>query len=202
MQPNTKTFNNIYHATLELADKFRTHTWLDNDRSVKECEAELKSLAVFIDDGKGNEEDKRDEAREKTYEGTWFQSTYFRRLIVHLQLEEAINGRSFQLEEEILGHTMAYLSNGTYYEVSNLPQIMEAAGQLYWASKKANKLYASVLSEDTKVLTESMKNLINAGFSFRILIDEPEFDADSEQRLIDDLESRVKELGGMYVIRQ
>ena len=67
MQPNTKTFNNIYHATLELADKFRTHTWLDNDRSVKECEAELKSLAVFIDDGKGNEEDKRDEAREKTY---------------------------------------------------------------------------------------------------------------------------------------
>ena len=56
MQPNTKTFNNIYHATLELTDKFRTHTWLDNDRSVKECEAELKSLAVFIDDGKGNEE--------------------------------------------------------------------------------------------------------------------------------------------------
>ena len=52
MQPNPKTFNNIYHATLELADKFRTHTWLDNDRSVKECEAELKSLAVFIDDGK------------------------------------------------------------------------------------------------------------------------------------------------------
>lgn len=202
MQPNPKTFNNIYHATLELADKFRTHTWLDNDRSVKECEAELKSLAVFIDDGKGNEEDKRDEAREKTYEGTWFQSTYFRRLIVHLQLEEAINGRSFQLEEEILGHTMAYLSNGTYYEVSNLPQIMEAAGQLYRASKKANKLYAPVLSEDTKVLTESMKNLINAGFSFRILIDEPEFDADSERRLIDEIERRVKELGGMYVIRQ
>lgn len=202
MQPNPKTFNNIYHATLELADKFRTHTWLDNDRSVKECEAELKSLAVFIDDGKGNEEDKRDEAREKTYEGTWFQSTYFRRLIVHLQLEEAINGRSFQLEEEILGYTMAYLSNGTYYEVSNLPQIMEAAGQLYRASKKANKLYAPVLSEDTKVLTESMKNLINAGFSFRILIDEPEFDADSERRLIDEIERRVKELGGMYVIRQ
>lgn len=202
MQPNPKTFNNIYHATLELADKFRTHTWLDNDRSVKECEAELKSLAVFIDDGKGNEEDKRDEAREKTYEGTWFRSTYFRRLIVHLQLEEAINGRSFQLEEEILGHTMAYLSNGTYYEVSNLPQIMETAGQLYRASKKANKLYASVLSEDTKVLTESMKNLINAGFSFRILIDEPEFDADSERRLIDEIERRVKELGGMYVIRQ
>lgn len=202
MQPNPKTFNNIYHATLELADKFRTHTWLDNDRSVKECEAELKSMAVFIDDGKGNEEDKRDEAREKTLEGTWFQSTYFRRLIVHLQLEEAINGRSFQLEEEILGHTMAYLSNGTYYEVSNLPQIMEAAGQLYRASKKANKLYAPVLSEDTKVLTESMKNLINAGFSFRILIDEPEFDADSERRLIDEIERRVKELGGMYVIRQ
>ena len=202
MQPNPKTFNNIYHATLELADKFRTHIWLDNDRSVKECEAELKSMAVFIDDGKGNEEDKRDEAREKTYEGTWFQSTYFRRLIVHLQLEEAINGRSFQLEEEILGHTMAYLSNGTYYEVSNLPQIMEAVGQLYRASKKANKLYAPVLSEDTKVLTESMKNLINAGFSFRILIDEPEFDTDSERRLIDEIERRVKELGGMYVIRQ
>lgn len=202
MQPNTKTFNNIYHATLELADKFRTHTWLDNDRSVKECEAELKSLAIFIDDGKANEADKRDEAREKTYEGTWFQSTYFRRLIVHLQLEEAINGRSFQLEEEILGHTMAYLSNGTYYEVSNLPQIMEAAGQLYRASKKANKLYAPVLSEDTNVLIKSTKNLIKAGYSFQIVIGEPEFDADSEQRLIDDLERRVKELGGMYVIRQ
>lgn len=202
MQPNTKTFNNIYHATLELADKFRTHTWRDSNRSIEECEAELKSLAIFIDDGKANVADKRDEAREKTYEGTWFQSTYFRRLIVHLQLEEAINGRSFQLEEEILGHTMAYLSNGTYYEVSNLPQIMEAAGQLYRASKKANKLYAPVLSEDTKVLTESMKNLINAGFSFRILIDEPEFDADSERRLIDEIERRVKELGGMYVIRQ
>lgn len=202
MQPNPKTFNNIYHATLELADKFRTHTWRDNDRSVKECEAELKSLAVFIDDGKGNEEDKRDEAREKTYEGTWFRSTYFRRLIVHLQLEEAINGRSFQLEEEILGHTMAYLSNGTYYEVSNLPQIMEAAGQLYRASKKVNKLYAPVLSEDTNVLIKSTKNLIKAGYSFQIVIGEPEFDADSEQRLINDLESRVKELGGMYVIRQ
>lgn len=202
MQPNTKTFNNIYHATLELADKFRTHTWLDNDRSVKECEAELKSLAVFIDDEKGNEEDKRDEAREKTYEGTWFQSTYFRRLIVHLQLEEAINGRSFQLEEEILGHMMAYLSNGTYYEVSSLSQIMEAVGQLYAASKKADKLYTPALSEDTKVLIESTKNLIKAGYSFQIVIGEPEFDADSEQRLIDDLESRVKELGGMYVIRQ
>ena len=97
---------------------------------------------------------------------------------------------------------MAYLSNGTYYEVSNLPQIMEAAGQLYRASKIANKLYAPALSEDTKVLIESTKNLIKVGYSFQIVIGEPEFDADSEQRLIDDLESRVKELGGMYVIRQ
>ena len=39
--------------------------------------------------------------------------------------------------------------------VSNLPQIMEAAGQLYRASKIANKLYAPALSEDTKVLIES-----------------------------------------------
>ncbi|RHV78764.1 hypothetical protein DXB01_08195 [Clostridium sp. OF10-22XD] len=202
MQPNTKTFNNIYHATLELADKFRTHTWRDSNRSIEECEAELKSLAIFIDDGKANEADKRDEAREKTLEGTWFRSTYFRRLIVHLQLEEAINGRNFQLEQEILGHTMAYLSNGTYYEVSSLSQIMEAAGQLYAASKKADKLYAPALSEDTKVLIESTKNLIKAGYSFQIVIGEPEFDADSEQRLIDEIERRVKELGGMYVIRQ
>ena len=202
MQPNTKTFNNIYHATLELADKFRTQTWRDSNRSIEECEAELKSLAIFIDDGKANVADKRDEAREKTLEGTWFRSTYFRRLIVHLQLEEAINGRNFQLEQEILGHTMAYLSNGTYYEVSSLSQIMEAAGQLYAASKKADKLYAPALSEDTKVLIESTKNLIKAGYSFQIVLGEPEFDADSEQRLIDDLESRVKELGGMYVIRQ
>ena len=202
MQPNTKTFNNIYHATLELADKFRTHTWRDSNRSIEECEAELKSLAIFIDEGKANEADNRDEAREKTLEGTWFRSTYFRRLIVHFQLEEAINGRNFQLEQEILGHTMAYLSNGTYYEVSSLSQIMEAAGQLYAASKKADKLYAPALSENTKVLIESTKNLIKAGYSFQIVIGEPEFDADSEQRLIDDLESRVKELGGMYVIRQ
>lgn len=202
MQPNTKTFNNIYHATLELADKFRTHTWRDSNRSIEECEAELKSLAIFIDDGKANEADKRDEAREKTLEGTWFRSAYFRRLIVHLQLEEAINGRNFQLEQEMLGHTMAYLSNSTYYEVSSLSQIMEAAGQLYAASKKADKLYAPALSEDTKVLIKSTKNLIKAGYSFQIVIGEPEFDADSEQRLIDDLESRVKELGGMYVIRQ
>lgn len=42
MQPNTKTFNNLYQATLKLATKFRTHTWLDNNRSIDECEAAIK----------------------------------------------------------------------------------------------------------------------------------------------------------------
>ena len=68
MQPNTKTFNNLYQTTLKLAAQFRTHTWQDNNRSIDECEAAIKSLATFIDDGKTNNIDKREEAREKAYE--------------------------------------------------------------------------------------------------------------------------------------
>ena len=202
MQPNTKTFNNLYQATLKLATKFRTHTWLDNNRSIDECEAAIKSLATFIDDGKTNITDKREEAREKAYEGTWFRSSDFRPVIVQLQLEEAINHMDLQLEMEILGHALAYLPNGTYFKMDDLPQVMEAAGHLYRASKKANKPYAPKVSEETKVLIGSTKNLINAGFPFHIVNGEPEFDADSEQRLVAELERRIKELGGMYVIRQ
>lgn len=202
MQPNTKTFNNLYQAALKLAAQFRTHTWLDNNRLIDECEVAIKSLAPFIDDGKTNNIDKREEAREKAYEGIWFRSIDFRQVIVQLQLEEAINHMDLQLEMEILGHMLAYLPNGTYFKMDDLPQVMEAAGHLYKASKKANKQYAPKVSEETKVLIGSIKNLINEGFSFHIVNGEPEFDGDSEQRLVAKLERRVKELGGMYVIRQ
>ena len=149
MQPNTKTFNNLYQAALKLAAQFRTHTWLDNNRLIDECEVAIKSLAPFIDDGKTNNIDKREEAREKAYEGIWFRSIDFRQVIVQLQLEEAINHMDLQLEMEILGHMLAYLPNGTYFKMDDLTQVMEAAGHLYKASNKANKLYAPKVSDET-----------------------------------------------------
>ena len=195
MQPNTKTFNNLYQTTLKLAAQFRTHTWQDNNRSIDECEAAIKSLATFIDDGKTNNIDKREEAREKAYEGIWFRSSDFRPVIVQLQLEEAISHMDLQLEMEILGHALACLPNGTYFKMDDLPQVMEAVGHLYRASKKADKPYAPKVSEETKVLIGSTKNLINAGFSVHIVNGEPEFDADSEQRLVAELGRRATSKG-------
>jgi|GEM_PF-2179604 hypothetical protein len=110
---NKTTFNKLYQAACDLADRFRRGEWSNSDRSIEECEAAIKSLAAFIDDGKADCTDKREEAREKTLKGTWFQSVDFRRIIVHMQLEEAINNRDMQLELDILGHVLAYLPNGT-----------------------------------------------------------------------------------------
>ena len=199
---NKTTFNKLYQAACDLADRLRRGEWTNSDRSIEECEAAIKSLAAFIDDGKADCTDKREEAREKTLKGTWFQSVDFRRIIVHMQLEEAINNRDMQLELDILGHVLAYLPNGTYFKMGNLPQVMETIGHLYGASKKSGKPYAPKMSEETAVLIESTRNLINAGFSFQIVNGEPEFEQDSEQCLVAELERRIKELGGMYVIRQ
>ncbi len=44
------------------------------------------------------------------------------------------------------------------------------------------------MSEETAVLIESTRNLINAGFSFQIVNGEPEFEQDSEQCLVAELE--------------
>ena len=84
---NKTTFNKLYQAACDLADRLRRGEWTNSDRSIEECEAAIKSLAAFIDDGKADCTDKREEAREKTLKGTWFQSVDFRRIIVHMQLE-------------------------------------------------------------------------------------------------------------------
>ena len=199
---NKTTFNKLYQAACDLVDRLRRGEWTNSDRSIEECEAAIKSLAAFIDDGKADCTDKREEAREKTLKGTWFQSVDFRRIIVHMQLEEAINNRDMQLELDILGHVLAYLPNGTYFKMGDLPQVIESIGYLYGASKKSGKSYATKMSEETAVLIESTRNLINAGFLFQIVNGEPEFEQDSEQCLVAELERRIKELGGMYVIRQ
>ena len=56
---NKTTFNKLYQAACDLADRFRRGEWSNSDRSIEECEAAIKSLIAFIDDGKADCKDKR-----------------------------------------------------------------------------------------------------------------------------------------------
>ena len=51
---NKTTFNKLYQAACNLADRLRRGEWTNSDRSIEECEAAIKSLAAFIDDGKAD----------------------------------------------------------------------------------------------------------------------------------------------------
>ena len=202
MKKKIRLFDDLFHGVCEIGKQIRAGQWTDSGRSIEDWEKTCRSQSGFIYSAKHSDVEQYTNAKSKVESGDWFVSNFFHGIIVHMQLLEAIEGADYSVEMDLLETLAAHLGNGAYFEKNRLNSLMECAGNLYLAAEKSNHLYKARLDESTQLLIAAVKELKREGARFLIVQGAPEFDEDSERILVSKLDTMIKQIGGMFVIRQ
>jgi hypothetical protein len=202
MQRKIVLFDELFRAVCEIGEKIRSQLLTDNELSITDCVENCEALSAYIHKTGQKDVDKYREAQSKVQNGEWFVSDFFHRIIVHMQLLEAIEEMDYSVEMDILEMLVVRLGNGVYYDISKLKSVMECAENLYLETLKRNRVYKPRLDEGTQLLISAVKDLKKEGIRVLIVQGEPELEQDSEELLISKLDGMIKKVGGMFVIRQ
>ncbi len=201
MQKRIQTFDKIFQAISSIKEVISTKQLDYTVFPVNYCKEECIKRAVHLDNAVHTISDQRDK-KQKLESGEWFVSLSFRKVIVHMQLLEAIHNLNFSLEKDILETFVSYVGNGVCYDIAELDCIMEYATRLYFAALKNQCVYKSTVEESTKLLISSIKVLKKEGLCCQIIQGEPQIEQDSEKRLITKIDMIIKQIGGFFVINQ
>lgn len=200
MQKKIAVFDALFQAVCETGERIRKGQFADSGLSVERLKENGKSLADYCEGATERDAVAYRNAQFKTEDGTWFMSRFFRRILVHMQLLEALRGADYAVETDILGTLTAYLGPVMYFDVNKREAVMEYAGALYLAAKREKKIWKSRIDESVQLLIDAVRILEREGIHFRIVQGEPEFEEDSEKVLNTELDRMTEQAGGQYVI--